>query len=344
MASGLINLSVTLISKYVLPVICNPITGQCAILPNQIRGTGYSLLGFDPIDKQFKVLLKNFYNERVHHILTLETDKMEWSNIIQCPLTYTPFGEGICINGVLYYLANHFDEMSQYWSYVIVCFDLRYEKFKFIDIDCILLSQYGIKLINYKGKLGRVELKYDRITITFELYMWVLEDVEKQKWSKYVYTLPENEVVDYCNISVVGMTATGEIVLLERFITSKLFYVFYFNPERNTLQQLEIQGLGAELKDRDTVYTFVNHVEDLRMIASKQLKSSISAPSMKNKRGLNIIKERPKPQHREEVREKDRDRRYDDGKLRDHKHRERRNEGDKREDEDRRKKEETVKR
>ncbi|CAL9216865.1 unnamed protein product [Arabidopsis halleri] len=94
--------------------------------------------------------------------------------------------------------------------------------------------------------------------------MSVLEDVENEEWSKYVYTLPDNEVGVY-NVFVVGMTARGEIVLAEKF-TSKPFYVFYFSPEKSTLQRVEIQGVGANGEAFETdcrVYAFVDHVEDL---------------------------------------------------------------------------------
>lgn len=47
------------------------------------------------------------------------------------------------------------------------------------------------------------------------LCMWVLEDIEKRKWTTYVYTLwADNKVVKvYYNLFIVGMTAKGEIVL-----------------------------------------------------------------------------------------------------------------------------------
>ncbi|KAG7561221.1 F-box associated interaction domain [Arabidopsis thaliana x Arabidopsis arenosa] len=108
--------------------------------------------------------------------------------------------------------------------------------------------------------------------------MWVLEDVEKHEWVKYVYSLPENEVLDSCDFSVAGVTTRGEIVLCMKY-TCKPFYVFYFNPEKNTLQSVEIQGFGANLEaveNRGRVYAFVNHVEDLSVNDAKQLKSSIS--------------------------------------------------------------------
>ncbi|AAD21701.1 Contains similarity to gi/3249080 T13D8.24 MYB transcription factor homolog from A. thaliana BAC gb/AC004473 [Arabidopsis thaliana] len=65
---------------------------------------------------------------------------LSWRNI-QCPLTHYPQGKGICINGVLYYLASH-DEKP----YMIVSFDVRYEKFRFINKKC-----HSYELINYKG-------------------------------------------------------------------------------------------------------------------------------------------------------------------------------------------------
>ncbi|XP_010463034.1 PREDICTED: putative F-box protein At5g42430 [Camelina sativa] len=100
-------------------VICNPITGQHAILPKADRELR-SFLGFDPIDKQYKVLLINKIGdgERAYHILTLGSGIMR----------------RICINEVLYYLAGLPDERYKYGSVgVVVCFNVRSEKFTFID-------------------------------------------------------------------------------------------------------------------------------------------------------------------------------------------------------------------
>lgn len=62
------------------PVICNPITGRYAILPVLMRyRKSKSVLGFDPIDKQFKVVAESypFCNDRDHHkILTLGNGKL----------------------------------------------------------------------------------------------------------------------------------------------------------------------------------------------------------------------------------------------------------------------------
>ncbi|CAA7014187.1 unnamed protein product [Microthlaspi erraticum] len=110
---------------------------------------------------------------------------------------------------------------------------------------------------------------------TTRLCLWVLEGHE---WSEYVYTLPENPPFDLDNVSIVGMTATGEIVLSEKY-TSERFYVFYFNPERKTLQRVEILGL----ENRCEVNAYVDHIEDLNLNDAKYIKS----------------KPRPKPQKRD---------------------------------------------
>ncbi|CAL9233819.1 unnamed protein product [Arabidopsis halleri] len=227
-------------------MICNPSTGQYVILPKLLTSYGQagSFLGFDPIDKQFKVLVMSCAYD--HHILTLGTGKMSWRKI-QCPLTHNRCGEGVCFNGAVFYLARKTED----WSYGIVCFDVRSEKFMFIDAKHFGVSSYT-QLINYKGKLGGVSLEYAYDGgFPLELCMWVLEDVEKHKWSKYVYTLQaENNIVKVKNnLSVVGTTATGEIVLSKDkgsiiINTIKPFYVFYFNPEKNTLSSVEIQDFG----------------------------------------------------------------------------------------------------
>ncbi|KAL1194157.1 F-box protein [Cardamine amara subsp. amara] len=208
------------------------------------------------------------YADSVHHILTLGSGNMKWRNV-QCPFTHEPFHERICINGREYYLA----QPDGYpCPYMIVCFDVRSEEFKFIDTErfCNMCT----KLVNYKGKLGAVN--YDSGMRNLKLRIWVLEDVEKQEWSNFVYTLPENEVLDSCDLSVVGVTASGEIVLSKQF-TCKPFYVFYFNPERNTLQRVEIHGNHQVFENRNRVDVFVDHVEDLKFDIMRAA-TSISPP------------------------------------------------------------------
>ncbi|KAJ4868411.1 F-box associated ubiquitination effector family protein [Raphanus sativus] len=271
-----------------VPVICNPKTGRYETLPYILRyRRSSSFFGFDPIDKQFKVL---FMGHPCccddHRIMTLGTRGMRWRKI-KFSLRVEIVSEGVCINGVLYYLGDMWDykEVSEARSnYVIVCFDVRSEKFKF------LYPESFCELINYKGKLGVVY--YDDFTDdAIELRVWVLEDVKKQEWSKYSYTMRGDKLFPhYC--SVVGVISTGEIVLSMTDYTSKQpFYIYYFNPERNTLRRVEIQGFGEYhkpsekpsrvyvfLDDCSRFYTFVDHVENLNVSDPRLLKSSIYAP------------------------------------------------------------------
>jgi len=150
-------------------------------------------------------------------------------------------------------------------------------------------------LINYKGKLAVIyweddvdiqELYYKKgidveeyvennvnADATNELCVWILADVEKQEWSKHAYTWTDEKFFRRL-VSIAGVTASGEIVFSMRKCNPKQpFYVFYFNPERNSLQRVEIQGFGEAVTKSCDVCTFVNHVEDLNVYDLKQLKS-----------------------------------------------------------------------
>ncbi|CAH8255544.1 unnamed protein product [Arabidopsis lyrata] len=107
-------------NNYSVAVISNPITGESFTLPklrmegmNSERRNGkvrYSF-GYDPIEKQFKVLritwLRSGSHERSseYQVLTLGFGNHSWRKI-QCRIVHYPLEDnGICINGVLYYPA-----------------------------------------------------------------------------------------------------------------------------------------------------------------------------------------------------------------------------------------------
>ncbi|CAA7058014.1 unnamed protein product [Microthlaspi erraticum] len=118
-----------------VPVICNPKTGRYETLPFLLRyRKAYSFLGFDPVDKVFKVLFMAYPRCHDHHkILTLGVGEMKWRTI-KCPLIkHESVSEGICINGVLYYLADMSEGLpdsesesdEEMTDFMIVCFDVR---------------------------------------------------------------------------------------------------------------------------------------------------------------------------------------------------------------------------
>ncbi|XP_023632644.1 F-box protein At1g31080-like [Capsella rubella] len=219
------------------------------------------------------------------YVLTLGTEKLSW-RLIQCPfIPYNEFiGNGICINGVLYYLSYNGD----YW---LSCFDVRSEKVKLVGASTLGYIHWQTKLINFKGKLGLVNTWHTYCGgFPLDLRMWVLEDIDKQKISAYDYTLrTDNGIVfkdgDY--ISVVGATASGEIVLVKNKATEP-FYVFYFNPERNILRSVVIQSVRQKGKEWSThhqeVHVFVDHVEDLNFDVMKAIDAatSISRPAQQH--------------------------------------------------------------
>ncbi|KAL9299597.1 putative F-box protein [Arabidopsis thaliana] len=259
------------------PLICNPNTGRYTILPKcYTYRKAFSFFGFDPIDKQYKALSMIYPSGPGHSkILTFGDGDMNWKKI-KYPVLHDIYSQGICINGVLYYLGDTSDWDNDHdvtSGNVLVCFDLRSQSFTFIGLEC------G-QLINYKGKLAVIfwdddDVKDDAID---EMHVWVLEDVEKKEWSKYAYTWTEDKLYR-SQVSVVGMTASGEIVFSMRKYTSEQpFYVYYFNPERNNLRRVEIQGFEAFTKF-GTVYTFVDHVEDLNVYNLKHFKS-VHPPSV----------------------------------------------------------------
>ncbi|KAJ4912823.1 putative F-box protein [Raphanus sativus] len=291
--SGLIyfsSMQITPESTQKEAVIFIPRTGQYATLPKLLRTRyGKIFLGFDPIGKQFKVLfiMTRTDSSDAHRILTLGNGIMKWRKI-ECPCSSLfrdhVTDEGICINGILYVLAKRPACYFQRDDVEIVCFDVRSEKFKSIDVERVG-SCWDVKLVNYKGKLGVVTRKE-----LYELRLSVLEDFDEKQaeWSKHVYTLPKNDIIDDpSNYFISGVTATGEIAFSRNHTSGRPFYVVYFSIESNTLRSVEIRGLESD----HIVCAYVDLVEDLNVNDAMYFKS---CPRLN---GV-ITNIRPKPQER----------------------------------------------
>ncbi|KAG7569051.1 F-box domain [Arabidopsis thaliana x Arabidopsis arenosa] len=259
--------------------ICNPSTGQFLNLPKVKKGWHIvkSYLGYDPIDKQLKVLCMTelygctpFLVE--HHVLTLGTGKCFSWRMIECDIPHFAAGvgpsdrgnvyDGICINGVLYYLAlihATYDGVPQ-----IICYNFTSEKFSNIK------KAQGMegKLIEYKGKLAMLQPVFYSDQYSSMIKLWVLEDAEKPQWSRYTYVLPSPWMsnIAWNKLRFVGVTTTGEIVFSPLYITDS-FFIVYYNPERNTIiTRIRIQGMEAYKNCK--AYVFLDHVEDLKLMAS----------------------------------------------------------------------------
>ncbi|XP_019082540.1 PREDICTED: F-box protein DOR-like [Camelina sativa] len=263
------------ISKLV-SVICNPSTGESLTLPKPQTRKKISIrsyFGYDPIEKQFKVLSMTRSGDgsyKEHQVLTLGTENPTW-RMIDCGITHrlSSFDDVICINGLMYFLDS---------DHMIVCFDVRSEKFSFIKTSFDRSSR--TVMINYNGKLaslmsegciynsGRGRRFDNYITGTStSLEMWVLEDAGKHEWSKHIYELPplwKNVLEKH---TFVGVAGTNELVLSPCY-ASHPFYVFYYNFETKTIRRVEIEGSFKELTSNRffEVSILLGHVEDVKLM------------------------------------------------------------------------------
>ncbi|XP_018465159.2 F-box protein DOR [Raphanus sativus] len=259
--------------KETVSTVCNLSTGQAIHLPNAKTNGNFvkSYLGFDPIDKQFKVLLINNATQGVsdeHQVLTLGTPNLSWRNIKSCCISYCYphyYNDGICINGGLYYVA----AVSKGPSIsAIVCFDVKSEKLRIVNKAEGMELRSDSTLVNNKGKLGVFEGGwvggvFTGETTSFEL--WVLVDAEKHEWSKHLYVLPPlwKNVVAKSDLYFVGVTGKDEIVFSKLYISDS-FYVYYYNIEDNTVTRVEIQGMSA-FKNFN-FHVSLDHVEDVKLM------------------------------------------------------------------------------
>lgn len=159
--------------------------------------------GYDLIEKQFKVLCVSIEAHK-HQVLTLGTGELLW-RMVECSTPHFPKCVGICINGVLYYKA-------QGNCFMIVCFEVRSEKFQVYYQSSFRLGALSDGMFN---------------TRTTGIDLWVLDDAEEQKWSRYIYLLPslwKNVVAEAC-LYIVGMTRNGEIVLTSLYMIISTFSI-----------------------------------------------------------------------------------------------------------------------
>ncbi|CAN6988682.1 unnamed protein product [Brassica rapa subsp. trilocularis] len=255
--------------------ICNPSTRQVLHLPKvkTSRPVVKSMFGYDPIDKQFKVLCMTRFNDgrdyHEHQVLTLGAPDRSWRMLECCIPHYGDPPKEICINGVLYYKS--INKSTE--TYLIVCFDVRSEMFSFIEVK-VTLQRALLRgaLRNCNGKLGLFiseDNGYFRSSVSersTSVQLWVLEDVEKQEWSDHIYLLPalwKNLVGRDC-LFFAGVTLTNEIVLAPSF-SSYPFYLYYLNTKRNTVVARLVEIQGIDVSDYYMDHVVLDHVEDVKL-------------------------------------------------------------------------------
>ncbi|EFH46970.1 hypothetical protein ARALYDRAFT_916209 [Arabidopsis lyrata subsp. lyrata] len=120
-------------------------------------------------------------------------------------------------------------------------------------------------LINCNGKLGVLRQDHNGCFsgTTRSLELWVLDDVKKLKWLRQIYVLPPlwKNLVANTRLNIVGMTGNGEFVFSPAVLRDP-FYILYYNVEKSTIVRVIIQGIGPV--SGQEIYTFIDHVEDLK--------------------------------------------------------------------------------
>ncbi|KAG7554971.1 F-box domain [Arabidopsis suecica] len=258
-------------------VISNPSTGQFLVLPKlkTKRSKISKFFGYDPIEDEYKVLcmtvLQVPYNyspfvSEEHQVFTLgraQKKKEATWRMIKCNLPHCPATQGICINGVVYYGAWSFNSKSK--GSLIVAFDVRLEEFTLVklpdrvDIYC----SYDSELVNYQRKVALANQSYIH-NGKFEL--WVLEDVDKQEWSKISAVVPSwNDLVGlslYCRGAIKsfycrGAISSGEYIFAPT-VSDDSFFIISYDPKEDIGRRVEIEGIGA---GSNCVTSFLDYVE-----------------------------------------------------------------------------------
>ncbi|RID66844.1 hypothetical protein BRARA_D01959 [Brassica rapa] len=252
-----------------LPVICNPSTGQSLTMPRLISKKRYgvqSYLGYEPMEKEFKLLSMNSSRNggRIsveHQVLTLGTKNLSW-RLVECCVPHGPSTNWICISGVLYYAASA-DGSSV--NSMVLCFDLRSEEFSSVKFGKPMPDS-TTTMVNYNGKLGLLtsgDSHYVTRSST-SVKLWVLLDAAQHEWSNHVYVLPPSwEDVVSETMYIAGMVGTKEIVFSPSYQRVP-YYVIYFNVERKTITKVGIQGLEAF--QGTSFKTYLNYVENVKLL------------------------------------------------------------------------------
>ncbi|CAN6843068.1 unnamed protein product [Brassica oleracea] len=193
-----------------------------------------------------------------HQVLTLGTNKLSW-RFVECCIPHLSSSKWMCISGVLYYAAAAY---SSYERTMVACFDLRSEKFSFVNFSRAMPS--STTLVNYNGKLGLLMSGDLGDFGDIAILLWVLRDAGKNEWSKHVYELPPLwKDVAARNMCIAEMVGVNEIVLAPWF-QNVPSYVIYFNVERKTITKVGIQGMEAFQGKRFD--TYLNYVENVKLI------------------------------------------------------------------------------
>ncbi|ESQ31649.1 hypothetical protein EUTSA_v10004411mg [Eutrema salsugineum] len=247
--------------------IYNPATRQSVTLPaiksnifaqEDYWNTVDYFLGHDPVLDQYKVVcnvvrwsesLESLTSE--HWVFVLEAGG-SWKKI-EFDQPNLPTRPGLCINGVIYYIA-----LNRVYRDIVISFDVRSEEFNMIQAPLVGES---MGFIEYGGKptiFGYTHLKNGMVDL------WVLED--GGKWSKKSLVLQASQlqlvnagIIDLDHLVVQCTSQNGEIILAPRPMPSSC-YVLYYDPQKNDLRKVNVSGIW-DFDGVGMVYIYFRHMD-----------------------------------------------------------------------------------
>ncbi|KAF8113869.1 hypothetical protein N665_0045s0107 [Sinapis alba] len=160
--------------------------------------------------------------------------RQEWRKIENTTVdNYSHVYQGICIDGAIYYGIGESN---------IVKFDARSEKMELIKTpeESYISITSRSTLVNYNGRLGGVEYDYCKE----EIRLWILEDVEKQEWSRNTFRYPCEWKGFGCHLESKVVIHTGELMMFQPSLKEACVYYYDFNKENS--RKVAIQGVETD--------------------------------------------------------------------------------------------------
>ncbi|KAL0858254.1 hypothetical protein Bca101_063408 [Brassica carinata] len=267
--------------------IYNPTTRQSLILPaiksnilaqKEPKYVHY-FFGHDPVHDHYKIVCTIVMHPLVrgkitseHWVFVLEPGGF-WKKVEYDDQPHMPTKKGLCVNGVIYYLA-----LTHTCRDNVYCFDVRSEEFSKIQAPHEV-SEFGewLGFIEHGGKPAIFD--YTHIIETGVSELWVLE-VDSGTWSRKSLVLKpcQRHLVDGINVTKLRVYGTGqnnnEVILA--LIWPR--YLLYYDLIKNDLRKVNI---NIEITPVEHLFLYVTVMD----------KNTKSGNFTKINAGVNFIKD-----------------------------------------------------
>ncbi|KAJ4877697.1 putative F-box protein [Raphanus sativus] len=228
--------------------IYNPTTRQSLTLPavksnifaqQERHKRVYYFFGYDPVHDQYKIVCSVVLGSS--HFLRITTEYWVfvlepggfWKKIEHDGQSHVPQRQGLCINGVIYYLA-----FGHTCGDTIYTFDVSSEKFHRIQAPHEVSSFRGsVVFIEHGGNPSLFDYSHIKKTGVSEL--WVLEN--SGTWSRKTLVLKPCQIhlvkdINIITLMVHGTCQNNEVIL----VLPNTCYLLYYDLINNDLRKVNI--------------------------------------------------------------------------------------------------------